>query len=85
MFKPFRSPLLQRPTNLQSEDALQPPTKKRRSNHEVASEISGPHLVFKQPGISSLPRKPLVTVQNPGIEGLTTSTEGVEGHYNVLW
>ncbi|KAI4275497.1 MAG: hypothetical protein LQ337_003180 [Flavoplaca oasis] len=69
--RPFRPPLLKRRNSDESE---QPPTKK------VKVESTG--LVFKKPGISILPRKPLLEVSNTTpIAGVT----GIEGYYSVLW
>ncbi|KAL8875191.1 MAG: hypothetical protein Q9198_006413, partial [Flavoplaca austrocitrina] len=68
---PFRPPLLKRRNSDENE---QPPTKK------VKVESTG--LVFKKPGISILPRKPLLEVSNTTtIAGVT----GTEGYYSVLW
>ncbi|MCJ1486359.1 helicase, partial [Schaereria dolodes] len=83
--KPFRPPLL----NKSAAKGHEPPIKKQRlDNDGKAAEIrDGSRLVFKKPGISSLPRKPLLAVNNPTAEADMTPQfpEQVEGHYNVLW
>ena len=67
------------------------PAKKRRlvdgDDTEPKRDISGPRLVFKAPGVSCLPRKPLLTVQNPAVavESEQTSNGAADGYYNVLW
>ncbi|KAL8724395.1 MAG: hypothetical protein Q9166_007975 [cf. Caloplaca sp. 2 TL-2023] len=70
--RPFRSPLLKRPG---SDDSGNPPAKK------VKTGAVG--FIFKKPGISSIPRKPLLEVDN------NTAPEfgdaGTEGYYSVLW
>ncbi len=87
--KPFRSPLLAKKERLASSDDHEPQAKKRRisGNDEIRKEHAGPQLVFKAPGISSLPRKPLLTVQNPAkaAEVAKPQHAGIEGYYNVLW
>ena len=73
---PFRSPLLRWPASNQAGE------EHRAKRPRVESEDYGPRLVFKTPGVSSLPRKPLLEVDNP-----TTKREpsGVENFYSVLW
>lgn len=93
--KPFRSPLPKQSATPSDEapDAAdngnEHPAKKRcTSTIKVAArESSGPRLVFKAPGVSSLPRKPLVPVANPAAASeIEQSLIGfVEGYYNVLW
>ena len=91
--KPFRPPLLanvnRSATSLVKADDDEPQAKKRRvgtdEEHRVTS--SEPRLVFKTPGISSLPRKPLSEAKNGtgAVNGLHTDDHGMEGYYNVLW
>ena len=93
--KPFRSPLLKQAATPSDEardvadNEDEHPAKKRRTSTKgtAARESSGPRLVFKAPGVSSLPRKPLVTIPNPAAASETEqSLNGfVEGYYNVLW
>ena len=92
MNKPFRPPLLRKvdnPTALNGTYGEEPPTKRRRisSDQEDDDKPARPHLVFKKPGISSLPRKPLLAVKNPSVPAQATQPRdgGVEGYYNVLW
>ena len=90
--KPFRSPLLKHtgyPRAEAGDNNDDHAAKRRRisTDLESSSGLSGPRLIFKTPGVSSLPRKPLVAVQNPAA---TASTEddvegSVDGYYNVLW
>lgn len=89
--RPFRSPVLKVTEKLRAanNENDEPQTKKRRISHlptENGRE-SGPQLVFKRPGISSLPRKPLLAVMNPSsVAQATQPTDGaIEGYYNVLW
>ena len=87
----FRPPLLRevdqtadKPQVLESE----PPVKKRQISVDGKEDGTGrlSQLVFKKPGISSLPRKPLFVVPNPAVAAQTKSAgDGVEGYYNVLW
>ena len=87
--KPFRSPLLVKKDSPASSNDHEPLSKKRRisGNEEARNAQSGPQLVFKVPGISSLPRKPLLAVDNPAITAEATKLQdaGIEGFYNVLW
>ena len=89
--RPFRPPLLRKaptPAETVEEEPSSPPTKKRRVNDGGVSKVSTtPQLVFKVPGISSLPRKPLLAVKNPAVaaEAAKPLDGGVEGYYNVLW
>lgn len=86
--KPFRPPLLRRlptATDLPQEG---PPVKKVKLEC-VAGSVSTPRLVFKKPGISSLPRKPLHIVNNLAVSAEPTQTEKEQGefelYYSVLW
>ena len=89
--KPFRSPLLNKlPTTASNDPRPEVPPAKRRRLDEVdegSKYIRGPQLVFKNPGISSLPRKPLLAVQNPNasVEIVEPLEGGTEAYYNVLW
>lgn len=84
---PFRTPLLRKTEESRDNDGVsEPQAKKRRisSDKGDGSKTMGPQLVFKTPGISSLPRKPLLAVKNPAVA--TKSLDGgLEGYYNVLW
>jgi hypothetical protein len=92
--KPFRPPLLRRiekPAVSVYQHGDEPQAKKRRisNSDEDIVKLNTPQLVFKQPGISSLPRKPLAAVENPAVAALVPATQlfdgGVESYYNVLW
>ena len=89
MFGKFRPPLLKKietPTfpSHENKDDLQPPPKKRRIGSIGQGEsTSGSQLVFKEPGISSLPREPLLVIRNPA--EARSLHGGIEGFYNVLW
>ena len=92
MNKPFRPPLLRKVDNATVSNGTYgegPQTKRRRisSDQEDEDKPAGPQLVFKKPGISSLPRKPLLAVENPSVAAQATQPlhGGVEGYYNVLW
>ena len=92
MNKPFRPPLLRKvdnPTVSNGTYGEEPQAKRRRisSDQEDEDKPAGPQLVFKKPGISSLPRKPLLAVKNPSVAAQATQPldGGVEGYYNVLW
>lgn len=81
--KPFRTPLLRKTEELGDNDGLsEPQAKKRRISNNKGD--GGPQLVFKTPGISSLPRKPLLAVKNPAV-ATNIADEGFERYYNVLW
>lgn len=82
--KPFRTPLLRRVEESRDNDGvLEPHVKKRRISSDSEKTLE-PQLIFKSPGISSLPRKPLVAINNPA-EAVKTPDGGFEGYYNVLW
>ena len=62
--KPFRTPLLPKPllpANVPKRDDVEPEAKRRRIENEAGAENApkGTQIVFKIPGVSSLPRKPL--------------------------
>ena len=67
----------------------EPPAKKRRlsDENEIVAKPKETRIVFKQPGISSLPRKPLESVKNPNLSADSSSqTNGADvTYYNVLW
>lgn len=91
--KPFRPPILRKVEKpvvpAAVPDIDEPQAKKRRINNDQEDNANptGPQLVFKMPGISSLPRKPLLAVKNPAVAAQATKPldGGVEGYYNVLW
>ena len=89
--KPFRSPLLSTHQGSKSagHDEAEPQAKKRRIEqvNSGSKEQSGSRLIFKKPGISLLPRKPLSVVGNLPAGGQAYSQfDGlVHGYYNVLW
>lgn len=92
MLKPFRPPLLKKAIQIQpSEDASSdgPPAKRMRlyGPNDSAGEKSEPRLVFKTPGVSSLPRKPLHSVANPpaALDASSQQEDALESYYNVLW
>lgn len=83
---PFRTPFTNKPGDI---DDSEPQPKKRRINNDQqpATPQTKPRLVFKTPGISSLPRRPLSAVENlaTGSEPAVTDNDGFERHYTVLW
>ena len=90
--KPFRPPLLRKvdkPSASSGPDVDEHQAKKRRisTEQEDSEKPLGPQLVFKVPGISYLPRKPLLPVKNPTVAAQVTQPldSEVEGYYNVLW
>ncbi|KAL2038658.1 hypothetical protein N7G274_008706 [Stereocaulon virgatum] len=90
--KPFRPPLLRKAENVSVSgvaDVGEHQAKRRRisTEQEDSEKPTGPQLVFKVPGISSLPRKPLSPVKNPTVAAQASQPldGGVEGYYNVLW
>ena len=87
--KPFRSPLLKKPEFVRNDSGSKPPSKKRRlsSGEEATQELSGPRLVFKNSGISSLPRKPFAPIKNPAAAAKIEQSldDYVDTYYNVLW
>ena len=89
--KPFQSPLLKKAPvqSLDTSHPDSPPAKRKRLNNEDdgLQELKGPRLVFKKPGISSLPRKPLVPIQatNKPVEASPSGDGAAELYYNVLW
>ena len=92
--KQFRPPLLTKIEKLVvpivPPDVDEPQTKRRRISSDQEdnnARLTEPRLVFKRPGISSIPRKPLLAVRNPAVaaEALDPLNGGIEGYYNVLW
>lgn len=83
---PFRTPFANTPCDI---DDSGPQLKKRRiSNDQPSATPPGKsRLVFKTPGISSLPRKPLSTIENPPIASERTELDkdGSDKHFTVLW
>lgn len=80
--------MVEQPAASAHHDGDEPQSKKRRINndHEDNAESPAPQLVFKKPGISSLPRKPLQAVTNPAAAQATQPLDGGNvGYYNVLW
>ena len=72
-----------------SDDGGEPPLKKPRisGGDGINPDPCGPRLVFKASGISSLPRKPFVAIQNPvaAAEVEHRLDECLDNYYNVLW
>lgn len=84
--KPFRTPFANSPSG--NDDSEPQPKKRRMSNgYQPATPHTKPRLVFKTPGISSLPRKPLSAVENlsGAPEPAVTDHDGPDRHYTVLW
>lgn len=93
MFKPFKAPLLKRIEKKESvdltisdseDDIQQRPFKKRRIH--VVEDSPKRKLPTASVGVAA-PRKPLLVVKNP-IEtkcSQSTSSDGLEGYYLVLW
>ena len=86
--KPFRPPLLTKGAREENHGSSPPPKRRRLNSDEEVSKIrAAPQLVFKTPGISQLPRKPLLAVNNPAVAAEVAGSlgEALEGYYNVLW
>ena len=90
--KPFRPPLLredEKPERPTIEKSDEPQIKRRRISdiHDGDREDCATHLVFKNPLVSSLPRKPLLAVTNSAIGArvIDPPDRGIRGYYNVLW
>ena len=90
--KPFRPPLLKKvnkPLVLDDLNIEEHQVKKRRfsTKQEDDQRPAGHQLIFKKPGISSLPRKPLLAVTNSAISTPNSQPldSGVECYYSVLW
>ena len=93
MMKAFRPPLLKTVPPISApgdEHPGSPSAKRRRLNCASVppdTQIE-PRLIFKTPGISSLPRKPLQTVTNIAISSdlpYQQQDGGSETYYSVLW
>ena len=85
--RPFRTPFLRRAEDSGQEDGvLEPQAKKRRigSDKEEDVKTKRPKLVFKTPGLSSFPRKPLSAIANPA-KGTEPLDGELESFYSVLW
>lgn len=90
--KPFRTPFLKKPENLSESDdhdSFESHPKRRRISYENEPTETNklPQLIFKVPGISSLPRKPLSKVENSVVfaEPRPLDSQGANIYYNVLW
>lgn len=91
--KPFRTPFLTKTDassakpNVQEDSEPQPKKRRISSDREPGATKTAPRLVFKTPGVSSLPRKPLLAVQNPAVVAGVVELDhgGIDGYYNVLW
>ncbi len=89
----FRPPLLNNSSSQKLDppksSESEPPLKRRRvdENENEDGPRKVPQLVFKKPGISTLPRKPLFVVPNPAIAKVQAepASDRVESYYNVLW
>ncbi|KAL9604914.1 MAG: hypothetical protein Q9179_001680 [Wetmoreana sp. 5 TL-2023] len=73
--KPFRSPLLKRP-NLDEKDGCRP------KKVHLGPVGAGPRLIFKNPGVSPVPRKPFAEVNNTSAE---LNAGDARRYYKVLW
>ena len=84
--KPFRTPFLKAADD---HGGSEPAAKKRRigDDPQVSKTYVAPKLIFKTPGISTLPRKPLQSLEN--VDEKPVTENGLEGgsdrYYNVLW
>ena len=88
MFGKFRPPLLEKVEQpIESDTILSEPMPKRRKVDVNEQNPAIRQLIFKRPGISSLPRKPLLAVLNPAATVVATQPpgRGAESYYNVLW
>ena len=83
---PFRTPLLRKSEESGANGGVsEPQAKKRRiSSDEDVVKTMEPRLVFKTPGISSIPRKPLMALKNPAVTTISLD-EDFRHYYNVLW
>ena len=85
--KPFRTPLLKKiEESVDIDESLEPQAKKRRLSSDNENDVKTvrPRLVFKTPGISSVPRRPLLAIGNSAVTA-ESSDESSERYYNVLW
>lgn len=91
--KPFRTPFLSKTnasfaeSNVQEDSEPQPKKRRISSDHELVTTRTAPRLIFKTPGVSCLPRKPLLAVQNSAVVAEVAELEngGIDSYYNVLW
>ena len=87
--KPFISPLVRKPEKVSIEDDIGRQNKRRRisSDNDSIAQQPESRVVFKAPGISALPRKPLLAVHNLAVEKdvRVTKEVGVQSCYNILW
>ena len=84
--KPFRTPLIRKAEESRdNEGDSEPQAKKSRISSDEHNDVktTEPRLIFKNPGVSSLPRKPLLTVENSAV--VTKPRVGFDGYYNALW
>ena len=85
--KPFRTPFLDRTEDsVDIDENLEPQAKKRRLSSDIENDVKTirARLVFKTPGISSVPRRPFLAVGNSAVTA-EPSDGSSEGYYNVLW
>lgn len=88
--KPFRTPFRTPCANTPGEiDDSEPQPKRRRisNDQKPATPQTKSRLVFKAPGISSVPRRPLSAVGNLAVasEPAATNNDDSGRHYTVLW
>lgn len=91
--KPFRTPFLTKTdassakSTVQEDSEPQPKRRRISSDHELGATKTAPRLIFKKPGVSCLPRKPLFAVQSPSVvaQVVELDNRGIDGYYNVLW
>ncbi|KAL8943215.1 MAG: hypothetical protein Q9216_001203 [Gyalolechia sp. 2 TL-2023] len=72
---PFRPPFLKRPAGDENDEHV---VKKVNGG----SGVTGARLVFKHPGVSTIPRKPLLEIDKPAAEVKGTTSKAF---YSVLW
>lgn len=85
--KPFRTPLLKKTEeSVDVDQILEPQAKKRRLSSDNENDIKTirPRLIFKTPGISSVPRRPLLAIGKSPVTA-KSSDGGSERYYSVLW
>lgn len=86
--KPFRPPLRKEASLLVSDgDDIDTPLPKKRRLDDGTDEKGWPQLVFRTPGISSLPKKPLYTEvgSTKTNQAAKSDTDGSEAYYIALW
>lgn len=83
---PFRTPFDNKPGEI---DDSEPQPKKRRisNDQKQATPQTKSRLVFKMPGISSVPRRPLSAVENLAVasEPAASNKDDSGRYYTVLW